>query len=126
MAARNFAPVRALDRDVILLFGGGTGAGAAALTAILGAGVASVAETATGKYTITFRDKFNALLYFQGVVIDPGTPDDWEVVVESYSLSSKTISIVVFKGGTAADLTTDEKLKFMAVFSNTAQAPTAR
>lgn len=128
MAYRNFAPLRALDRDAVFLFGGGTGAGAANLTSVLGAGVSSIAETATGKYTITFAAglAFNAMLFFQGVVIDPTAVDDWEVVVESYSLTNRTISIVVFKGGAATDLTSDEKLKFMAVYSNTAQAPTSR
>lgn len=127
MAARNLCEIESLDRGVVFIFGGGTGAGAANLTAIKGAGVTSVAETATGKYTITLTDKWNSLMFFSGVVIDATTVDDWEVTVEAESVATnKTIGILVTKSGTATDLTTDEKLKFMVVVSNTSQPPTAR
>ncbi len=128
MAARNLSFLKCLDREAVVLFGGGTGAGDADLTAIVGAGVSSIPDTATtGELVITLTDKWANLLFFSGTVIDPGTPDDWEVVVLSEDVASaKTITIKCFKGGTAADLSTDEKLKFMAILSNTKQPPTAR
>lgn len=127
MAARNFAPMRALDREVIKIFGGGTGAAAAPLTAIKGAGVVSVNQTGTGLYTILLADKFNALLMASFLIIDPTTPDDWAVQVVAEAVSgAKTIDLAIFKGGLLTDLTTDEKLKFELTLSNTAQAPTAR
>ena len=130
MAARNFAPLRALDREVVKVFGGGTGGGAAAnMSAIKGAGVSSIAyNAATGKYRITLADKFNSLLMASFLVIDPAAGiDDWEVVIEAEDVASaKTIDIAVFKGGALADMATTEKLKFELSLSNTAQAPTAR
>lgn len=121
--------MRALDRGAVKLFGGGTGGGAAAaLTAIKGPGVSSIAyNAATGKYRITLADKFNSFLMASFLVIDPTSVDDWEVQVESESVATnKTVDIAVFKGGALTDLTTDEKLKFELSLSNTAQAPTAR
>jgi hypothetical protein len=127
MAAHNWAPLRALDRESVILFGGGTGAGAADLTAIKGIGVTSITRTGAGLYTITLKDKYNSFLYLGGQVIDPTAPDDWEVnVVSEAVLASKTIAIAVYKGGVAADLTADEKLKLFIALSNTAQSPTGR
>lgn len=128
MASRNFAPLRALDREVVKVFGGGTGAANADLTAIKGAGVTSITYGASsGRYVINLADKFASLLMASFLVIDATTPDDWEVVVVSESVASdKTVSIAVFKGGTLTDLTTDEKLKFELTLSNTNQPPTAR
>jgi hypothetical protein len=128
MAARNFAPLRSLQRDAVILFGGGTGASAANLTGVVGssgfAATAPFKHDDTGVYTINLRDKYNSLLFFSGTVIDPGTTDDWEVVVISESVASDgKIVIGVFKGGAAANLTTDEKLRVMVVLSNTAQKP---
>jgi hypothetical protein len=124
MAARN------LKRNIahftpapIVIFGKGTGAAAADLTALVSAGaIASIAYTATGRYTITLADKYNSLLWVAGCVIDATTPDDWEVCVVSETVSStKTILIAVFKGGTLTDLTTDEKLLLNIVCSNSAR-----
>lgn len=124
MAARN------LKRNIahftpapIWIFGKGTGAGAANLTALQSAGaIVSIAETGTGLYTVTLADKFNSLLWFQGAVLDPTGVDDWEVVpITETVASTKTITIGVFKGGTLADLTTDEKLYLNIVVSNSAR-----
>lgn len=126
MGARSLNRVQfSLERDVVRIFGSGIGAGAANLTSIKGAGVASVAQTATGKYTITLRDKWPGLLMFKGTVVDANaTTDDWEVVVvEELVATSKTVKIAVFKGGTLTDLTSDRKLLFEIVIQNTSQLP---
>lgn len=127
MAARNFVHPLALQRSMVLLAGGGTGAGAADLTGVVGVGFAATApfdQTGTGLYTITLADKHNALLFLSGTVIDATTPDDWEVVVVSETVATdKKINIAVFKGGALADLSTDEKLRVLIVLSNTAQVP---
>jgi hypothetical protein len=127
MAARNLCEPATLDRGVVLVFGGGTGAGNADLTAIKGAGITSIVDGGTGEYDILLADKWNSLLFFSATVISTDTADDWEVLVRAETVSTtKLISITVFKGGTAADLTTTEKLKFMIALSNTSQPPTAR
>lgn len=123
MAAHNFAPVRALDREIVQLFCKATGAGAANLTSLSSrCGVSSIAETATGKYTVTLDQPYRELRYLDGTVIDPGSVDDWEVVVETdLTANTKTFAIAVFKGGTLTDLTTDEKLMLMIVLKNTSR-----
>lgn len=127
MAARIKSAAKAIDRDVCLIFGGGTGAATSNLTSVVGAGITSITRTGVGLHTITLSDKWKNLLYVDGTVIDATTPDDWEFVVVSEAVAtSKTIAIALFKGGTAADLSTDEKIKIMIALSDTAQPPTAR
>lgn len=133
MAARNLAPFSILDRDAVGVFGGGTGASASNMTAILGAGVVSITRGASaGLYTINLADKWNKLLFAGFEVIDPTTTKHWEVAVVSEDVASgKTIVIQAFSAAGAAapaasDLTTDEKLKFMLILSNTGQVPSAR
>jgi inorganic pyrophosphatase/exopolyphosphatase len=109
------------------LFARGTGASAADLTVLTaGAGSAGVTSikynSATGKLKVTLEDKWNALLMVSAVVIDTTTPDDWEVVVEAEDVAgAKTISLAVFKGGTLADLTTDEQLLLEITVCNSAR-----
>ena len=127
MAARSTHEPATLDQGVVVIYGGCTGAGNATPTSVLGAGVSSIAYVSTGKYTITLSDKWNKFLLFSSCVIDTTTEDDWEVVVTAEAVAtSKTVSITVFKGGTAADLSTDEKLKFAITVSHTSAPPSAR
>lgn len=123
MASHNFAPVRALDRELVILACKATGAGAADLTSLSSrCGVSSIAHTDTGKYTVTLDAKYQELRSVHGTVIDATTPDDWEVVVETdLTANTATFGIVVFKGGTAADLTTDEKLMLTIFLKNSSR-----
>lgn len=124
MAARNLKRQMAhFYPDICMILGKATGAAAANLTALTGPGIASVNyNAATGKIQITLQDKWNALLWCNGVIIDPTAPDDWEVVVESEAVATaKTINIAVFKGGALADLTTDEKIMLQIVVTNSAR-----
>jgi hypothetical protein len=114
-----------LERDVVRLYGMGIGAGAANLTGVKGKGITSIVRTGVGAHTITLANKWNGFLNFAACIVDTTTPDDWEVtLVEELVATSKTIKIAIFKGGTAAELTTDELIKFEIVLSNTAQKPT--
>jgi hypothetical protein len=120
MAARNFTEGQFLQRGVVQIVGGGTGAGNADLTAVYGAGVSSIPDGGTGEYTITLADKYASFLHGTFQVIDATTPDDWAVVMTAEAVATdKTVSITVFKAGTATDLTTDEKLTFCLYLSNT-------
>jgi hypothetical protein len=112
------------EPDVVRLFGRGTGAATSTLTSIKGKGISTIARTGVGAHTITFRDKWMGFLMFSACILDATTPDDWEVVViEDAVLASKTLKIAIFKGGTAADLSTDEKILFEVVLSKTSQKP---
>ncbi len=125
MAARSFTEMKALQKDVVQLFCKGVGAAAADLTGLVGPGVSSVAyNSATGKLLVTLADTYNALLFCAGAVIDPNSPDDWEVTVDAETVATKatrSISLSIWKGGALANLTTDETLMLMIVLRNTVQ-----
>lgn len=126
MAARNLVNQQfAFERDTCKIYARGTGAAASALTGVKGKGVASITRTGAGAHTITLQDKWAGLLFLSGSVIDATTPDDWEVTIVSEDVDgAKTIAIACFKGGVAADLTTDEKLLLEITLSNSSQTPT--
>lgn len=107
-----------------IIYASGTGAGAANLTSVKG--VASIAETATGKYTVTLNHKVKQLLWVQGVVVDPTSVDDWEVSVETDLTTNNAFGIFVTKSGTAADLTTDEKLLLVIHVQDSSTLPAGR
>ena len=114
-----------LERDVVRLYGMGVGAATSNLTGVKGKGITSIVRTGVGLHTITLANKWNGFLMADFCIIDATTPDDWEVtVVEELVATSRTVKIAIFKGGTAADLSTDEKIKFELVLSNTVQLPT--
>lgn len=126
MGARSLNRVQfTMERNVLRLFGRGTGAATSNLTGVKGAGVTSIVRTGVGSHTITLADKWPGLLMFSASILDANaTPDDWEVtVVEELVATSKTIKIAIFKGGAATDLTTDRKLLFEAVLSNNTTPP---
>lgn len=107
-----------------IIYASGTGAGAANLTSVKG--VASIAETATGKYTVTLDHKVQKLLWVQGIVVDPTSVDDWSVAVETDLTTNNAFGIFVTKSGTATDLTTDEKLLLVIHVQDSATLPAGR
>lgn len=106
---------------VTTLYGRGTGAGALTLTSVKGPW--TFTYVSTGKYTITLNRKFAGLLDFTGTVIDVTTPDDWEVFLATDLTSNNAISFLVYKGGTLADLSTDEKILLRVVLQDSAVKP---
>ena len=125
MASHNYAPIRALDRELVVLAVKATGGGAAAdLTALSArAGVTSINyNAATGKYTVTLDAKYQELRHLSGTVLDPTAVDDWEVVLETdLTANTATFNICVFKGGVLTDLTSDEKLMLLIVLKNSSR-----
>lgn len=107
-----------------IIYASGTGAGAANLTSVKG--VASIAETATGKYTVTLNHKVQKLLWVQGIVVDPTSVDDWSVAVETDLTTNNAFGIFVTKSGTATDLTTDEKLLLVIHVQDSSTLPAGR
>lgn len=123
MAVHNFAPVRALQREVVELYLKCTGAGGTSNPTIdtgAGKGITSIAyNSATGKYRVTLDQKYAALMFVSGTIIEPSSVDDWEVVVEAETVSTtKRIDLAFFKGGTLAALTTGEKVLLEIVLKN--------
>lgn len=116
-----------LERDVVRLYAMGVGAATSNLTGVKGKGVASITRTGVGAHTITLSNTYNGFLAASFTVIDATTPDDWEVVIVDEAVAtaaSKFVKIAIFKGGTAADLSTDEKIKIELTLSNSKQFPT--
>jgi len=108
---------------VVMLHARGTGAGTSDLTAVKGNGVASITRTGVGTHRITLARKMQGLLNVIGNVIDVTTPDDWEVNVLTDLTNNLTVDIAIYKGGTAADLSTDEKLLLTLIVQDTAVKP---
>jgi len=107
--------------STVVLHGRATGAGASALTGQKGPW--AITRTGVGLHTITLNQKFAGLLNAQFAVIDVTTPDDWEVVLTTDLTNNQTIGIAIFKGGTAAELTTDEKLLITLTLQDTSAKP---
>lgn len=127
MGARNLSQQQyAIERDTVKIYARGTGAGTSALTSVKGKGVTSITRQGVGTHTVNLTDTWNGLLAFSACVIDATTPDDWEVVVTAETVAStKTVAIAIFKGGTAADLSTDEKILIEITVSRSANKPTS-
>lgn len=106
---------------VVTCHGRGTGAATSALTAVKGPW--TITRTGVGAHTITLNRKFAGLLQFVGTVVDVTTPDDWEVCLSTDLTNNQTIGFLVFKGGVAADLSTDEKILLTVVLQDTAAKP---
>lgn len=124
MAARAFNnEVHLAQPGLFELFLKGPGNTTSDMTLTYGLGFnPTVAHTGTGAYTITLTDTWNACMGAWFNVIDTGTIDDWEIIIDT-DLASKTITIQVFKGGTAADLPTTATLVGRVVLLNSAAKP---
>ena len=127
MAARNLAPLRTLNRDVIPIMGSFAPNGVLTVVASSRKGCGwSVARTSAGLFTITFTDKYNNLLCFQHSIRHP-TAIDLKTQAGVYTAANKTITIAVLAIAVATDVTADAnaRIDFVAWFSNTAQTPNA-
>jgi hypothetical protein len=123
MGSHNFAPVRALDRELVILAAKATGAGAANLTNISArCGVVSIVRTGAGLYTVNLDTRYQELRHLSYNVVDPTAPDDWTVnITTDLVANGNSFGIAVYKGGVAADLTTDEKLTLEIVLKNSSR-----
>lgn len=108
--------------ELVEIVGFATGAGAANVTGLDAPGVASIVRTGVGLHTVTLDDKWNKLCHFSFEIMDPTAPDDWDVRVLAETVATtKTLTIAIFKGGVAAEITTDEKIYLKLTLSNSAR-----
>lgn len=127
MAARNFAQMQALTRDLVLIPGSfaPNGSGAVSATSRKGLGW-SVARTSAGLFTVTFTDKYAELIAFNPT-LQLATPGDQTVHAGVYVAASKTITINVWDASdaAAADIAADanNRINFLAVFRNSSATP---
>lgn len=127
MAARNFAPLQALGRNYKVIAGSFAPNGSSAVDAASRKGPGwSVAFTATGKFTITFTDKWNDLVAFTCGVEMSADNVDLYAQGGAYSASAKTKVVKLKTGATNTNLAADadSRVHFIAVFSNSIVVPT--
>ena len=116
-------PVNSGTNNTILVCSRWLGTGAADATLISGRGVATVDQTATGLYTITFNNVGGTLLgLFLQVMNTAGTAAAQKVANPIlYSASAKTYTISVVNMDATpvlADLAASDELQIMAVWSD--------
>lgn len=106
----------------VTIFAKAIGAAGASPTSLVAPGVKSFVWNSTGNYTLTLEDKYNKFLSLIGNVVDPTAPAQWVINVLAETVAStKTIQIVVYKAGVAADLTSDETVVLRITVSNSSR-----
>jgi hypothetical protein len=81
-----------LEKATVSLYGVFTCTGANnAQTAVRSKGIASVVQTATGVWTITLQDQYNALLGFSACILGAGTVSDSYLTANNVASSAKTL-----------------------------------
>jgi len=113
MASRNFSRVQGLNKELKLIAGQFSDA-----AKVQGLGY-SVANTATGQYTITLEDKYSALISGT-MTVEADTGEDIKCVIISHDVTASSPVIVVETqtAGSAADLVGDDAVHFLLVLQN--------
>lgn len=112
MANRRFLPpLGHLEVDCVELFGTITIGATGAVSSSTGKGISTVVRDSAGKYTITLSDRYNALLYASGIILDDTDSDPVTVGVQprlySQAVNNATPTVVFqfynHTNGAAAD-----------------------
>ena len=113
MASRNFNRAQALNKEVKVIAGRFTHSAKSK-----GLGY-SVANTATGQYTVTLQDSYPHLLAAQAMVQAAGGSDD-NVILVSHDVTAATPTLVFEHqaAGAAADLSGSEEIHFTLFLQN--------
>jgi len=115
----------ALQRGLVVIAGSFAPNGSSAISAASNEGLGwSVARTNTGLYTITFSDKYAALVSFD-LTLQMNTPAAQVLCAGAFSQSGKTITITNFTSGSAADIAANanNRIHFTACFRNSDALP---
>jgi hypothetical protein len=115
-----------IEKDTVTLFGNVAIGGTGAVGTVGGAGIASVARTGTGAYTITLTDLFNKLLAFRwcfggGTASGIGSVElAGSLATQTSDIKAKTVKVVCYSSAaTAADPASGCVLQFEIVGRNT-------
>lgn len=125
MAARNLAPVRSLNRDIVRIEGSFAPNGSSAVSASSRAGLGfTVARSGVGEFLVTFTDKFASYL-FADAHLQMAAATDSVAQVGDIDLSAKTMEIHTLTAGSAADIAANanNRINFVVVFRNSAAVP---
>jgi hypothetical protein len=124
MANRNFNRYQALTKEAKCLFAkaaiGATGA--PTLSAADSLGVASIARTGVGAYTVTLQDRYSKFLFAEACIqLSAGSPVVNAMVVRSEAVNSATptIAIAFVDGsGAAAEIPSGATLRLKCELKN--------
>lgn len=125
MAARNYSPLRALNRETVLMEGSFAPNGSSALDAASRSGLGfSVARSGVGTFLVTFSDKFASVIKATAHLQLAASADSM-AQVGTIDLAAKTMVISVLTAGSPADIAADanNRINFSVSFRNSAAVP---
>ena len=120
MASRDFKPVKALERAVVIL-GGCMSFTNGTLNSITEGTGFSCSNISSGVFTITLDDKYSDLLYTAAHVVGTGGPERYIECTAHDVSSAKTLSFVIndqSDNDVTADADNDQEVQFIAVLKN--------
>lgn len=125
MADRHFKQMRALDEEVIHLFGIVTFGGSGAVASQTSLGFTVTKPAGTGLYRITLEDKYPELL---GVFLTKETDDatsnaQWQAKTSSMSAGTIDINHALSSTGAEADAVSGDRVHIHVVLKNSTRLP---
>mgnify|MGYP003122361297 CR=1 FL=1 len=119
MANRDFKPVKALEREVVII-GGRISFTNGTATVSEGSGY-TCSNMSSGVFTITLSDKYSDLLYTDAHVVGTGGPERYIECTAHDVSSAKTLSFVCndhSDNDVTGDSDSDQEVQFIAFLKN--------
>ena len=119
MANRDFKPVKALEREVVVI-GGRISFTNGTATVSEGSGY-TCSNMSSGVFTITLSDKYSDLLYTDAHVVGTGGPERYIECTAHDVSSAKTLSFVCndhSDNDVTGDSDSDQEVQFIAFLKN--------
>jgi|TARA_R100000482_G_scaffold122321_2_gene69757 hypothetical protein len=119
MANRDFKPVKALEREVVII-GGRISFTNGTATVSEGSGY-TCSNMSSGVFTITLSDKYSDLLYTDAHVVGTGGPERYIECTAHDVSSAKTLSFVCndhSDDDVTGDSDSDQEIQFIAFLKN--------
>ena len=110
MANRNYNRKQALEKEIKSLYADVAIGSSGAATVTKALGIATVAKSATGRYTVTLDDKYTRLMHVDVVLLDSASKDlTFQLVSETVS-STKVIIFACKAAATDTDPSDGDRL----------------
>mgnify|MGYP003628496737 CR=1 FL=1 len=119
MANRDFKPVKALEREVVIIGGRVSFTDGATVTVSEGSGF-TCSAMASGVFTVTLDDKYSDLLYCHATTVGAGGPERYIELTAHDVSSAKTLSFVSndVDDSITVDADADEEVQFIVFLKN--------
>lgn len=92
--------------------------GAPTLVAAESIGIASIARSAAGQYTITLQDRWYSFITMRAILED-ALAEDISFQIKSYDLAAKTISFITRAAAADADPSNGARVRIELLFNDT-------